>query len=40
MQILVDTNIDLNRILLSNDPTVCWNYLHQSLVSIAEQIIP
>ena len=27
-------------LLVTNDPTTCWNHLYQSLVSIADKIIP
>ena len=44
MENLVDADVDLNMLLVTNDPTndptTCWNHLYQSLVSIADKIIP
>ena len=38
MQEMVDM-IDMNRVILSDDPTVCWTHLHHTLSSIANKLI-
>ena len=36
----IDNNLNLDRILELEDPTECWNKLYESLVAIADEIIP
>ena len=40
MQTMVDATLDRNRVLMSNDPTVCWRELYQSLSETANKLIP